>query len=163
MKRIYVKLLIIFLSLIVFGNLLFFLLRSIKLDTAAYPYHIAINIIALYISVIGLFLIYGLILFQVWRIFKAYSKNDFISNKEQRRFKIISFSAILVIPLNGLFETFKNLAEGKTYTNTRIVIEVFLNSFFTSPMALFFVILSFIVLGFLPKAEKQREELGRII
>lgn len=163
MRRIYVKSLIIFLSLIVLGNLLFFLFRSVKLDTEVYPNHIALNIITLYISVVSLFVLYGLILFQVWRIFQAYSLNDFISNKEQRRFKLISILAIMVIPLNGFIETFRNLAEGASFTNSRIIIEVFLNSFFSSPMALFFFILSIIVLSFLPKAEKQREELGRII
>ncbi|KPM48682.1 hypothetical protein [Jiulongibacter sediminis] len=106
--------------------------------------------------------VYGIIAFQLGKVRKSYHRQSYFSPVEIRRFKQIGVLLLFLIPINGLIEVLRDF-----YTGNPSPGKVFLNflsySFFKSPSFLFAALIIFILIEYLPVAEKNRADLGEII
>ena len=106
--------------------------------------------------------VYGLIAFRLSKVRKSYHQQAFFSQVEIKQLKQIGFLLLFLVPINGLIETLRD----SYLSNLRpsdLLLNFFSYSFFKSPSFLFAGLIVFILIEYIPVAEKNRTDLEEII
>ena len=106
--------------------------------------------------------VYGIIAFQLGKVRKLYHQQSYFSPVEIKRFKQIGLLLLFLIPINGLIETLRDFYTGNPSPG-KLFVNFLSYTSFKSPSFLFAALIVFILIEYLPVAEKNRADLGEII
>lgn len=107
------------------------------------------------------FIVYSLIAFHLGKIRKSYHQQSGFGSKEIKRFKQIGLLLLFLIPFKGIIEIVIN--SNSLNLSPVEALFCFLGSVFNSPSLLVASLIVFILIEYLPVAEKNRTDLGEII
>ncbi|MGR3811037.1 hypothetical protein [Jiulongibacter sp. NS-SX5] len=107
--------------------------------------------------------VYGIIAFQLGKVRKSYREQAYFSMAEIKRFKLIGLLLLFQIPILGLIGTLREYYS-TGFRSFWENIGYFLGSSISkSPSFLFAALIIFILIEYLPSAEKNRTDLKEII